>query len=104
MRNVRSLALGSLALSCALIGCAAPAHYGVCREHSLQPAGASVEIMGRHNCALDGRTVTCIPGNHWEAASCGCVPDGDCTRNGCGDGDYCTGCWGHMACIPKGAF
>jgi hypothetical protein len=30
-------------------------------------------------------------------------PPADCTTTGCPSGQYCSACWGHNACIPKGA-
>ena len=30
-------------------------------------------------------------------------PPADCTTTGCPSGSSCSACWGHMACIPKGA-
>ena len=30
-------------------------------------------------------------------------PPADCTTTGCPSGHTCSACWGHMACIPKGA-
>jgi hypothetical protein len=30
-------------------------------------------------------------------------PANDCTQTGCPAGQWCSACWGHMACIPNGA-
>jgi hypothetical protein len=50
--------------------------------------------------------VFCKLGSHWDSKACKCVdnaPNPNDACGGCAAGTYCTGCWGHMACIPVGA-
>ncbi|MBK9070054.1 MAG: PPC domain-containing protein [Myxococcales bacterium] len=40
---------------------------------------------------------------HDGAEDCPTMCEPDCSTLVCGEGEYCTGCWGHFACIPDGA-
>jgi hypothetical protein len=46
----------------------------------------------------------CDPNNGGADCSGVCQPSaGDCNGQTCGAGEYCSFCWGGLACIPKGA-
>jgi hypothetical protein len=47
-------------------------------------------------CEYDSDGPTDAPGRCRE-------PESDCRSEGCGEGDYCSFCWGTFQCIPEGA-
>lgn len=49
-----------------------------------------------------GQTAKCAAGYKWDQFECNCVAT-DCRAAGCGDGQYCSYCWGSFQCIPDGA-
>jgi hypothetical protein len=62
-------------------------------------------IMGAHHCPTG---YSCDHTGVNPDAAGKCVKDApppppDCTTTGCPSGKKCSACWGHMACIPKGA-
>ena len=48
-----------------------------------------------YQCTFPKHMVPDMPGT--------CTVKPDCRSTGCGTGKWCSACWGHFACIPKGA-
>ena len=67
------------------------------------PNNGGADCMGVcRDSICSGLTAKCAAGYKWSQYDCTCVAD-DCRANGCGDGQWCSYCWGSFQCIPDGA-
>ena len=80
-------------------GCDAP---GTCTPY---PVGVVCTAVITEYCDCDGNTRYSSSGCVFDRYSHrgACAPPPDCRSTGCGDGNYCSFCWGNWACIPNGA-
>jgi hypothetical protein len=72
------------------------------RKYITLTSARSGDMWGKYQYSLSGDTLRLrkVGTSKWFTMK---REEVDCTTTGCAPADYCTGCWGHMACIPQGA-
>jgi hypothetical protein len=80
------------------VTCKAGTHFDTTKCACVATAAtcASTRCQAGYHCEMKGINGGALPV---------CIKDdnSDCRTNGCGAGKWCSACWGHFACIPKGA-